>query len=83
MCEKKNLIEMKNLFFKNWFSNPEQHNVSYHYMMTFKNQRDQIQGNSYKRYFYDKYFTDDCINEFFLSNMHKILQADKNFDKEF
>jgi len=78
-CEKKTLIEMKNLFFKNWFSNSEQHFVSYHYMMTFKNQRHEIEGDSHKRYFYGKHYTDDCIHEFFLSNMHKILEADKNF----
>lgn len=54
MCDKKTLIELKNLFMSQWFTKPEHRAVQYHYMQTFKYDRDEIAGTSDN----DKYFSD-------------------------
>lgn len=80
-CDKKTLIELKNLFMSQWFNKPNHHFAQYHYMLTFVYQRGEIDGNSEKRYFNGKYFSDDCIDTFYRSDFTKIIKADEDFDK--
>jgi hypothetical protein len=82
MCDKKTLIELKNLFMADWFTNPNHHYVKFHYMQTFKYQRYEIGGTPDKRFFNGKYFSDECIDAFFKSDFAEIIKADENFEKK-